>query len=51
MDEPLADLKALIMAFEKFMDNHPELEGEMQNFFQEELRSVRVQSLERAFFD
>jgi len=51
MDEPLADLKALIKAFEKLMDNHPELEDEMQNFFQEELRSVRVQSLERAFFD
>jgi len=45
----LAELKALVTAFKKLMDRHPELEDEMQNFFQEELRSERVQSLERAF--
>jgi len=45
----LAELKALVTAFEKLMDRHPELENEMQNLFQEELRSVRVQSFEKAF--
>jgi uncharacterized protein YdcH (DUF465 family) len=45
----LAELKALVTAFEKLMDRHPELEDEMQNLFQEEFCSVRVQSLERAF--
>ena len=45
----IAEMRALITAFEKLMERHPELESEMESLFQEELRSVRVQSLERAF--
>jgi len=45
----IAEMKALITAFKKLMDRHPELDDEMQNFFQEELRSEQVQSLERLF--
>lgn len=45
----IAEMKALIAAFEKLINNHPELENEMQALFLQELRSIRVKSLERAF--
>lgn len=45
----IAEMRALINAFEKLIDRHPELEFEMEKLYQAELRSARAQSLEKVF--
>jgi hypothetical protein len=45
----IAEMKALITAFEKLIERHPELEVEMEDLFTKELRSLRVKSLEKVY--
>jgi len=45
----IAEVKALITAFEKLMERHPELEVEMEELFTKELHSLRVNSLEKSY--
>jgi len=45
----ITEVKALITAFEKLIERHPELEIEMQELFTKELHSLRVKSLEKSY--
>jgi hypothetical protein len=43
----LIEVRALVSALERLMGKHPELNTEMQSIFEEEVRLLRLKTLER----